>query len=752
MDDTTGLFTPHDGQFGVGFLDQLSGGAASWMFFGNGDFDTPGSILGTIFSTLNLAVIIFAVIVGTLSFLEGSAESATTGQVGGRGVHPFRTMGRMAGAGVLLFPIKGGMSIIQLVVIWLAASGTGLADYAWSKTADAIVSAGDYTTSPAQGSTTPDRETVLKFATVLRMLTAMQVCAADLDEIARALALQTPSLQFDPVAGSYSGWSTKLWMYRDTSVPRPPPGMSGPDTENANRANYNHSVALCGSVKLFVKSGFDTNQLSLGDEAFSSTAWTMAQKIDALAVNATMRAGSDAVDGTLMTAARQISDIILGNATGTDTEIAAIAAAAPRQAAKQFLGQMGNGIAGAMSEFELGRSLQESAREDGWMFAASWQRMGANVSRAITGLRSNLGVEVPRLPTSARDYFGAGTIDKNSIVQDLVRKNDDHQARFATLKDVWTPPEEQVAADGQTASSNLTQPGAQTQALADAWANLTRTMAGNRASDPMLQYEQLGHSMFNVLAALASTELLTSLGANLPFIGGAVDTVDGFLERMIEIVGIAGIALTVVLPVIPILYYIGAIIGWLALVIECMFSMPVLLIGFFSPSRGSSWLDTALPGAKTLFGLLLRPFLIVAGLVVMMAAIRIVAPFVDKVFASIFVFANPNGGFFGIVFFGVLAVFYCIACFAVVLVACRFISGLGDGVMGLIGGYVSSLARDHLSDHVVTPVNPAGALGRGATALPGNPGRIGRGVGSDGRSAITKLIRGPGAASGGAKQ
>jgi conjugal transfer/type IV secretion protein DotA/TraY len=750
LDNTTGLFTPREGPFGVGFLDQLSGGAASWMFYGNGDFDTPGSILGTVFSTLNLAVIIFAVILGTLSFLEGSAESATSGQVGGRGVHPFRTMGRMAAAGILLFPVKGGMSIIQLAVIWLAASGTGLADYAWSKTADAIVSAGDYTVAPQQGSTTPDRETLLKFATVLRALTAMQVCAQDLNDIAGALALQAPSLVFDPVAGSDNGWSTKMWMFRDTSIPRPPPGMSGPDVDKANRANYNNSVALCGQVKLFVNSNLLTNPSDVGEQAFSTTAWTMAEKIDALAVNATLRAGTDAVDGTLLTAAQRIADIITGQTQGTDSDISQIAAIAPRTAAKQFLGQLGNGVSGAMSEFELGRGLQEAARSDGWMFAANWQRMGANVARAIAGLRSAVGVEVPRMPTSAREYFGASRIDNNSILEGLIRKSDDHQARLATLKDVWTPPEEKSAAGAGPASSNLTQPGEQKQALADAWASLTNTMSGNRASDPMLQYESLGRAMFGVLSALASAELLTSLGANLPFVGGAVDTVDGFLERMIEIVGIAGIALTVVLPVIPILYYVGAIIGWLALVVECMFSMPVLLISFFSPARGGTWIDSALPGAKTLFGLLLRPFLIIAGLVVMMAAVRIVAPFVDKVFASIFVFANPNGGFFGIVFFGVLSVFYCIACFSVVLVACRFISGLGDSVMGLIGGYVSSLARDHLSDHVVTPINPAGALGRGATALPINPGRMGRGVGGDGRAAIGKLLRGRGVGSGSA--
>lgn len=746
MDDTTGLFTPHEGPYGVGFLDQISNGAASWLFYGSGNYESAGSILGTIYGTLNLAILIFAAIVGTLTFFEGSAESAATGQVGGRNVSPFRTMGRIAIGGVALFPISGGMSLLQLAVVALASWGIGVADYAWSKTADAIVSAGDYTTTPAPGVGLPDRETVLKFATVLRAMTAMEVCAKDFDAIANALALEAPSLSLETLDGGYSGWTTRLWMYRDTSKPRPPPGTSGPDTENANRANYNYSAALCGSVKIFVKSGFGTDQLSLGSEGFASTAIDMAEKVDALAVNVTMRAGIDAVERTLRPQAIAIAGIIRGTVAGTDADVERIAATAPVQAAKAYLGQVGGGLSQQMGEFALGNSLQEAARSDGWMFAASWQRMGANISRAVAGLRTAMGVEVPRTPSSARQYFGASAIDQSPTLAGLVRANDDHQARLATLNDVWTPPDDDTGGAG-TSGTSLTQPGEAKATLGRAWAELTRSMAGDRAADPMLQYERLGQSMFNVLGVLTSAETLTSLGAGLPFVGGAVSTVDSFLERMIEIVGVAGIALMVVLPVIPILYFVGAIVGWLGLVIECMFSMPVLLVTFFSAARGGTWLDTALPGAKTLFGLLLRPFLIVAGLVVMMAATRVVAPYVDLVFSTMFVLANPNGGFFGIVFFGVLAVFYCIACFAVVLVACRFISGLGDGVMGVIGGYVGNFGRDHLSEHVVVPVNPAGSLARGATSLPRGGGAMGSGERN--RRAISGLLRRP-EASGGA--
>ncbi len=73
------------------------------------------------------------------------------------------------------------------------------------------------------------------------------------------------------------------------------------------------------------------------------------------------------------------------------------------------------------------------------MFAASWQRMGANISRAVAGLRAAMAVEVPRTPSSARQYFGASAIDQSSTLAGLVRANDDHQARLATLQDVGHP-------------------------------------------------------------------------------------------------------------------------------------------------------------------------------------------------------------------------------------------------------------------------------------------------------------------------
>ncbi len=83
------------------------------------------------------------------------------------------------------------------------------------------------------------------------------------------------------------------------------------------------------------------------------------------------------------------------------------------------------------------------------------------------------------------------------------------------------------------------------------------------------------------------------------------------------------IIMNVYVPLIPFLIYTTGVIGWLLLCVEAMAAAPIVALGLMQPNGADEILGSAETGLKLLINLMLRPVLMIVGLVAGIIIVRI---------------------------------------------------------------------------------------------------------------------------------
>src|SRR5215213_2706445 len=99
------------------------------------------------------------------------------------------------------------------------------------------------------------------------------------------------------------------------------------------------------------------------------------------------------------------------------------------------------------------------------------------------------------------------------------------------------------------------------------------------------------------------------------------------------------------LPLLPVLYFIAAAIGWFLVVVEAMIAMPIWVITKFFPARTPTLVGDSRRGYVFVLGLLVRPALIVIGLIASIVMARVGLDLINMVFRGILVMMVPDGGY-----------------------------------------------------------------------------------------------------------
>lgn len=154
--------------------------------------------------------------------------------------------------------------------------------------------------------------------------------------------------------------------------------------------------------------------------------------------------------------------------------------------------------------------------------------------------------------------------------------------------------------------------------------NQIRDMQNNPNLDPMVRLSAAGHAMitrslisaglggaFGIGGALLANapNPLAQLGGDL-LAGAAV-----FLFAFAAIALLAGIFLAYVLPIIPFVYFAFAVIGWVLEIFEAIVAMPLWALAHLRIDGDGMPGQAAIGGYQLLLMILLRPALIVMGLI-----------------------------------------------------------------------------------------------------------------------------------------
>ena len=166
------------------------------------------------------------------------------------------------------------------------------------------------------------------------------------------------------------------------------------------------------------------------------------------------------------------------------------------------------------------------------------------------------------------------------------------------------------------------------------------------------------------------------------------------------------------LPLLPVLYFLAAAIGWFLIVVEAMIAMPIWLITKFFPARSPSLVGDSRRGYVFLLGLLIRPALIVIGLIASIVMARVGLDLINMVFRGILVMMVPDGGYGSI--FAALAglVAYTLALVSLVGFSSSLITLLPETVLGWIDATLMSGATQDLGRSLAGEASQRPGIGR----------------------------------------
>ena len=368
------------------------------------------------------------------------------------------------------------------------------------------------------------------------------------------------------------------------------------------------------------------------------------------------------------------------------------------------------------------------ARDGSWTMAgAMFNRMAARMAEFNWSAVSGPEVSRPALELKERSPRTFHVVAK--LGRDIVRIGGGREIEFGS-----------VARNGGAAGGGVG--GALGQLI---WALLFDFEDVLQVGDenPMFDLAALGHNMITyvltTLTALMGMALAsnvgdtTALGFRLPLdaFEAMWPVIDGTVTLVLNLMLIAGAVLAYVLPALPFIRFMFGILAWILDVVEAFVVVTVWLASQVTPTEGRQGLvtQTTMEGLRRLLGVLLRPPLMILGLVIGYFVFITVVGLLNEVWMPQMRSAVGQSGP-GLVGYVAQLAIYVMVAWGLLNISMRLIEALPEAALEWIGGRVRSWGG---ADQVVGTATGgagrmsgfgprgAGGRGRGGTAPTGGP-------------------------------
>ncbi|MDA7966217.1 DotA/TraY family protein [Ruegeria sp.] len=702
--------------------------------------------LETVFTIFNAFCLLTMLIVLTYTVYAMIFDTAADGKTFGQSSDTKYTILRIV-AGVIGFvPMVGGFSLAQVAFLWLVLQGSALADVTWRNVADDMLS-GTPLTSGSFAQVPPESEKLVQqFGGAFDALVTGHICAINANRLERVIN-GDENVTRDEVSATGTTGVIRLRQsavhLEDTSGfwdgvgGRQVVGMSYQMFfgEEAGGVAYSGRSNYCGSVAA-------TDSYSAIENGSGLEVGLMAGRAQQQFAHL-----AEEVLPELSDAAQLVAFSIYDGERDSDALLAPSRAAVYTAVASYLSGPA---IASTISDDvieDVHEGLLNMVTTEGWMLAPVWQRGVASTVTAIEFPGDTLAMQINRNNLISDFLSGRGYARgsrEESLTLDLLTKANADQDTWdeiasnvvnLSLPDVETP---MNAARGEVPQSVIDQRAI--NRLYSGILNVFSPVATNTAEgnfgfiDPMLQVQRQG----TILAGAGGTALTLGVGINVgnqsilgrgaSFILGTGEAV-GMASSGLTGVGvtllIVGLVMMIVLPLVPMIYFFTAILSWLLQILELMFAWPLMLLRMFAPSREASLIGSDLSRALlTTLGIFLRPFFIVAGLVISMMVISVMLYVLHTFFGRLMFFDGISGadtvpdlagfaatavnGTIGIVVMVFVLIIYVLLAFLTVLYGSQIISEFGETAMNLIG---AGLGRFTQPGAIADKTVMAGGLG-----------------------------------------
>ena len=355
---------------------------------------------------------------------------------------------------------------------------------------------------------------------------------------------------------------------------------------------------------------------------------------------------------------------------------------AGRGLAERYAGVLDTALALAATEERaaLARVVAEDAKAASWMSAASFFNTIAHRTGLFQAAAHNIpGVSLP--PPSLGQWAPAADAAVKGLTAALAQSRGYHPMLFS-------------AAAGSAAA--LPGPGGGMAAGVLEFIDLDSVVVAD-SGNPIADLAGLGHGLMNAalaaMAALMGAAAGSGLLESVPFVGKGLDmfesvwqVADGFGSTVLGLLLVAGAVLAYLLPALPFIRFLFAILGWIVTVAVAVFAVTVFAAAHVTRGDGNRLATQATRlGWLFLPGLILRPplmlFGLIAGYFVFLAGIGLF----NQVWLPQMRDAGASGGLGPIGFLAMLTLYVMIA-YGLMNASFKLIDLLPSAVLDWIGG------------------------------------------------------------------
>ncbi len=600
------LFTPVDGDKSIEVLSKMFGKLG---VFGASDTDAFASVI----SAFNSAVLVIGGVLVAYTIFIGTIGTAHDGEMMGKKFSsawvPIRTA---LGTAVVLPIIEGSYCVMQAIVGWLIVQGVGLADLVWKE----YMTADNITKQVALNASNMNKD----YSAAWGMFSSA-VCMYGYEKVlseAASLGVTSGTTTFGMTDVNTGGVGVKTYNY----------GASNPGD--------GFKKDSCGTVAFGLP---DINSMGGSDTVANPTGISIVdlKKINELAAAAAPQqmANFEEFKTDINKAAKEFVD----NPSAA-TAISKVKEATAKYSDKN--NQIASSMLGLLANFD---ELKKSSTQDGWMLAGAWyMRMSYLMDSASKLMGSS--------PSSSGAQMDTKSVD-SKYSDEFMNKYGKELMELTTVSNGTTG----VGAAAVSQSSHATSDGSGLWDFFKSGANIDKVLKNiflggtnmilNDGDHPIMAMKGVG----NWLLAAAAGSFLLFLKA-MAAIGLAQGSGVALSVSLLPFTLLVwpsmfavGVTLSFVLPMMPFLIWIGVVLGWLILCVEAIIAAPVWAVMHLSP-HGDDMVGTGSQGYRLVLSLMLRPVLMIFGLIAALTMITVVGKVINEVFASVFLLSQQDSNIF----------------------------------------------------------------------------------------------------------
>lgn len=633
---------------------------------------------------LNLATLAFGAAIFAYTALVGTLQSAHDGQLLGKQWSTVWVPARFLIGVTLLVPTASGLCMAQHGMLWMLGQGVGIASKTWETAVAARVGGNEV------NYVTVRHATNLEVREAMTNIMLAELCVAVSNKYLSGED-EDPMFKFHtPSHLNLDGSVNKEGRFRSHNQEVSWGGATG----SGQRRN------VCGSITF----QFDERWGGLSDariQAFMAARENISEAVTLYVSQANASAPPPPLDGLFQVLDEQTS---------------------------AYGRRVSSAVENATAEINknLGDRFLEDATRNGWVTAGTWYFQMARITQELNRIAGSTPTYEPPIGFSdldandgmsldeahenmSRSWWGLGRPDPVTILVPIKATYDAARAHHLDqVRRSYSLMQEDSyvgGAVGQTGNAFQSLSNRLFGISDDASDEAARHFGVDPSSDApaIIQMKNVGDHIVGAAAAvfIASTAAtMTPMGRGLQKSMQGLTKAKGLSNLigpaagMVTFIAIAifsfGVVLAFWLPMLPFIIWMGGVIGWFVSSLEMLVATPVWIAAHLHPDGDGVASRHAASGYMIVIELLLRPVLMVFGLIVAMAISDVLLNFIASQFYTAMASVLSAESTVGVVSWVMAIIIFTTLCWMAINFTFKAISSVPTGVMRWLGGMQGS--------------------------------------------------------------